>query len=212
MSPTVPTEAVIELAVYEVHDPDRYRTRQADLHAALAEFDGFVTSIGLAGRGDSSLFADVVVWRDLPAAQAAADSLPQRPELAWFHDLLGEIRLFTHVRPTDDSIHPHSLVDALAAAPLVEIAAVRPANPSGLENAHRLLHGRYLDVVEGAVGHAGLVGDGLAVDLIGWRDAAAHEQAGATLMTVPELAPMFDPANELVVFELVEPLDRSNVR
>jgi hypothetical protein len=191
---------VIEVAVFEAREPESFTAQQAALHDALGAFDGFVSAVPLRGIDEPSVFADLVVWHDLDAALAAAGAVGSRPDLAWFHDALGAIRLFTHVRPFDD---PSEVLTASSAAPVVEIVAYRPADPEPQRAAHRLLHERHLPAAQGVVAHTGFVGDdGLVGDLIGWVDAAAHERTGATLMPVPELSPIFDPANDVVVFGL----------
>jgi hypothetical protein len=184
---------VIEVAVFEAREPDHFTARQAALHDALGAFEGFVSAAPLRSIDEPSVFADLVVWQDLDAALVAADAVGSRPDLAWFRDALGAIRLFIHVRPFDD---PSEIVSACSGAPVVEIAAYRPADADGHPIAHRLLHERHLSV-EGVVAHTGLIGDdGIVGDLIAWAGTDAHDRLRATLMAVPELSGIFDPVNE----------------
>ena len=138
-------------------------------------------------------------WRDLDAAQAAAAALPTRPELAFLTEAIADIVLFTHVEVAET---PETIA-ALRAAPIVEVAAVRPTDAAGHAAAHLQVI-TALGEREEVVGHlpAPAVGDTVAVDLIGLTSAAAHDAIGAAMMERSELAPFFDPTNEVLVFDL----------
>ena len=140
-------------------------------------------------------------WRDLDAAQAAAAALPTRPELGFLTEAIAEIVLFTHI----DVAEAPDVVAALRAAPIVEVAVVRPADTATHAAAHEQVIAALAERGE-VVAHlaAPAVGDAvaIAVDLIGLTSVAAHEAIGAAMMERSELAPFFDPTNEMLVFDL----------
>ena len=92
-TPSTPLEApieapidppiVFELALYRVHDADTFAARQHELHAAARGFDGYLTSWQLRADTPADVFADLVQWRDVAAAGAAAEQFGRRPDLAW---------------------------------------------------------------------------------------------------------------------------------
>lgn len=196
---TEPKTAALEVAIYEAKDPDRFVGRQAQLHARLGhDFDGYCGSIGLRALSDPNVFADLVLWESMPAAVAAADAIQEMEAFSWMAEELGPIRYFGHF---DAAIGPEAL-SAAAAAPLVEIVLVRPAAPEPFAEAHRLLHDTHLSAADSVVSNLRLArnGDGVAGDVNGWTGQEAMDEMGPRMMSRPELAPVFDEANEMVVF------------
>lgn len=203
-SATDTATTVVELAVYEVLDADAFAPRQAELHTDLRRRGGMVASLARRGVQEPGLFADVVLWRDLAAAEAASEAVERDPQLSWFRDLLGEIRFFGHFTP----VGPVAL-DRLAAAPLLEVAISRPARPAAHAAAHRALH-RELATVPEVHSSVPLTRDDGAVtaDLIGWPDVATWTNTGEAMMSEPGLRDFFDPGTEQLVLALFAETDR----
>ena len=101
---------VFELALYRVHDADTFAARQHELHAAARGFDGYLTSWQLRADTPADVFADLVQWRDVAAAGAAAEQFGRRPDLAWVGDAMAEMLFFGHLHTHDG--HPVVATDA----------------------------------------------------------------------------------------------------
>ncbi len=190
----------LEIAVYEAKDPEGFVDRQAELHQQVGRaFDGYVRSVGLRSTVEDGVFADLVLWADEPAAVAAAEALPATEELAWLHGELGEVRFFGHLPAPGGAA---AALAGVAGAPVVELVVVRPTAIEDFVTAHRALHDEHLDAADAVIGHLrlGPSGDGLVGDVNGWRDGAAMEATAPAMAAKPELAPVFDERNEVVVF------------
>ncbi len=191
----------LEIAVYEVVDPDGFAGKQEKLHGQVRDlFDGYVASIGLRSVSEPNVFADVVLWLSLDAARAAAAALPERKELAWFPPELGPIRFFDHVEPAT----PVTAADlaATASSPVVELVLLKPVEPETFAAAHARLHTEHLAAAEVVTSHLRLVtnDNGVAGDLNGWARPEAMEEMGSAMMELPDLSPVFDEENEMVLF------------
>lgn len=189
----------LEIAVFEAKDPDGFAARQARLHAQLREvFDGYLGSIGLRSATEPGVFADLVLWESADAALAAVAALPEREEFSWFHEELRAVRYFGHAEPSADL----DVLALLASAPVVELVLVRPADPAAFDAAHVVLHDRYLERVDEVLAHVRLRAnaDGVAGDVNGWTSADAMQAVAPATMEQPELAPVFDPSNEVIMF------------
>lgn len=105
-SPSTPIDSpiVFELALYRVRDADTFATRQHELHAAARGFDGYLTSWQLRAEADADVFADLVQWRDVAAAGAAAEQFGQRPDLAWVGEAMSEMLFFGHLHTHDGQV------------------------------------------------------------------------------------------------------------
>lgn len=190
----------LEIAVYEAKDPGGFVDRQARLHEQVeTSFEGYVRSVGLRSSIEPGVFADLVLWADEPAALAAAQALPATEELAWLHSELGEVRFFGHLPASDGAAKTLATVGP---APVIELVVVRPAAIDEFVDAHRILHDHHLDGADPVVAHLrlGPSSDGLVGDVNGWRDGAAMEAMAPAMAGRPELAPVFDERNEMVVF------------
>lgn len=190
---------VIEIAVYEAVDAEAFAPRQPELHETLQRRGGMLGSLARRGVEEPTLFADIVVWRDLGAAQAAAEVVETDPQFAWLRASLGAMRFFGHFSPLGDL----DALEQLAAAPLLEVAISRPVRVGAHAEAHRRLHGKLAGSV-GVGGNLALSHDGGAItaDLIGWADDAAQKATGATMMADAELRDFFDPTTEQILLAL----------
>ena len=189
----------LEIAVYEATDPDGFAAKQGELHRSLATtFDGYVTSLGLRSATERQVYADLVLWASADAAASAAAALPEREDFAWFATELGPIRFFDHLHPAGDAV---VALDAIASAPVVEVVLVKPTEAEPFDAAHSALHAE-LAVAEVIVGELRLArnDNGVAGDVNGWTTPDAMEEMGPLMMAKPELAPVFDPANEMLLF------------
>lgn len=189
----------LEIAVFEASDPEGFVAKHGDLHRALPNlFDGVVTSLGLRSATEPNVFADVVLWASADQAKAAAAALPETEELAWFQAELASIRFFDRFAPSREA---SEVLARVAGAPVAELVFLKPAKVDGFAAAHEALHVELANadvVVEELrleMNHNGIVGDVNA-----WTTPDAMEEMGAKMMAKPEVAPMFDPNNEMLVF------------
>ena len=84
---------------------------------------------------------------------------------------------------------------------VVEVVLVKPTEAEPFDAAHSALHAE-LAVAEVIVGELRLArnDNGVAGDVNGWTTPDAMEEMGPLMMAKPELAPVFDPANEMLLF------------
>ncbi len=189
----------LEVAVYEAADPDGFAAKQADLHRTIASlFGGYVGSLGLRSVSDPTVYADIVLWESAESAGLAAAALPEKEELAWFPPEIAAMRFFDHFAPARDAA---SALSVIGTAPVIEMVLLKPAVTAGFAAAHTALHAE-LAAVDVVVEELRLeVNDnGVAGDVNGWTAPEAMEQMGPAMMAQPELAPMFNPENEMVLF------------
>lgn len=194
----------LEIAVFEAKDPEGFADRHARLHAQLGDlFKGYVTSVGLRSATEPGVYADVVLWADEASAHAAAAAMSEVEALAWFHPEIAVVRHFGHLPAPD---HAAATMADVAAAQLVELAVVRPADLPAFVVAHTALHEEHLDGLAEIAAHLrlGPGADGVVGDLNGWSDPAAMETVAPMMAAKPELAAVFDEGNEMVVFEAFE--------
>ena len=189
----------LEIAVFEARDPDGFAGRQAKLHAQLRDlFDGHVASIGLRSLSEPQVFADLVLWESLDAAEAAAAALQEIEDLAWFRQEIGPIRFFDHLQPSagDDALAQ------VAEAPVVEVVLSKPRHLAAYVTAHATLHNDHLDAADSVVSHLRLLpnANGITGDVNGWTSADAMMEMAPAMMQRPELAPVFDERNEMMLF------------
>lgn len=72
---------VLELAVFSVHAPTEFPSTHHRTHDALATRSGHRTSLRLRGMTDG-VFADLVAWDSLHAAQQASNTVRDDPRFA----------------------------------------------------------------------------------------------------------------------------------
>ena len=200
--PSAPSEKpALEVAVYSVHDAESFGAIQRAVFVDLAEMEGFVHGLPLRHLDDPTLRADVVLWRSLAQAKQAADLLPTDPRFANFLQGIQEVKHFHHFSPS-----PPEALEAIASAPVVEIATFRSPADKPMAALQRRLH-RVLPQIDGVVAH--LAGRNpedpqISLDLIAWTRREAFEAAPAALVAArPELASFFEGA-ETLLLELFE--------
>jgi hypothetical protein len=191
---------VLEIAVFTFRAPDAFPALQERTHEALATLPGHRAGLRLRGL-TPGLFADLVAWDSLEAAQQASATVAADPRFAALLDGIAELRLHAHYRL---GLDPATLLDALRRAPMVEVAAYA-ARDVALQ---REWHDRVHDALRALPGHHGGA-PGQQVedpeqfsDLVGWQDPEAHQRAGAALQGRDELSPFFAGLGALQVFEL----------
>jgi hypothetical protein len=196
---TQPTP-VLEIAVFTVHTPDTFPTTQNRTHDALATLPGHRTSLRLRGMTDG-LFADLVAWDSLEAAQQASNTVRDDPRFAALMTSIAEIMLYAHYQTGVDTT---ALLAALRRAPVVEVAAYAVRDVA----VHLDVHGRVHDAIRAVAGHRGgapahqVEDPGQFADLIGWETPEAHQRAGAALQARGDLASFFSGIGDMKVFEL----------
>ncbi len=189
----------LEIAVFQAKDPNTFVAKQPDVHRLLGElFDGYVASLGLRSASDPAVFADLVVWSSTEAATAAAASLGDQPELAWFHDEVESIRFFDHF----DTELDNEMLTTLSTAPAIELALLKPADAGAFAVAQQSLHTNHLAHSDQVISNTvlSLNSSGVTGDLMGWMSAGAMESMAPKMMAEAELVPVFDPANEMMLF------------
>lgn len=191
---------VLELSVFTVRAPDTFPTTQNRTHDALATLSGYRTSLRLRGMTDG-LFADLVAWDSLDAAQQASNTVREDPRFAALMTSIAEIKLYAHYQLGVDTA---ALVAELRRAPLVEVAAYAVRDVA----VHLDVHGRVHEALRALAGHRGgapahqVEDPGQFADLIGWENPEAHQRAGAALQARGDLAAFFSGIGEMKVFEL----------
>lgn len=192
---------VLELAVFTVRAPDVFPSTQHRTHDALAALPGHRASLRLRGMTDG-LFADLVAWDSLEAAQQASDTVRSNPRFAALMTSIEEIKLYAHyVLGMGDAA---SLLAEIRRAPVVEVAAYVVRDVA----AHLDVHGRVHDALRALAGHRGgspahqVEDPDQFADIIGWEAPEAHQRAGATLQARGDLAGFFSGIGEMKVFEL----------
>ncbi len=196
---TQPT-SVLEIAVFTVRAPDAFPAIQHRTHEALATLRGHRASLRLRGMSDG-LFADVVAWDSLEAAQQASNTVREAPRFSALMSSIMELKLYAHYQL---GVDPAALLAELRRAPLVEVAAYAVRDVA----VHLEVHGRVHDALPTLAGHRGgaaarqVEDPSQFADLIGWQDVEAHKRAVAALQARADLAAFFPGIGELKVFEL----------
>ena len=189
----------LEIAVFEASDPDGFVAKQTDVHRLLGSlFDGYVTSLGFRSVAEPNVFADVVLWESADAAKAAAAALPDTPELAWFPPEIADLRFFEHLAPAREA---SDALTNIGGAPVAEIVLLKPAMLDGFVEAHEALHVELAnaDVVVEEL-RLEINDNGVVGDLNAWTTADAMQEMAPQMMAKAELAPMFNPENEMMLF------------
>jgi len=199
---TMNAQPCLEVAVYDVSNPESFDPLQRDAHRKLATFPGYLTNLPLQGLDDATSRCDLVLWESLDAAKAAAEAIQQDECFIGFMSNIAEVRHFAHYGP----IASESLTE-LSSAPVIEVAAYE-ANPEVPMIALQASIHRALREVDGAFPAAAARQPKRAtamLDLIGWADQATHAAAPPLLQSRhPELAEFFKGVGEMAVFELFE--------
>ncbi|MCA3010992.1 MAG: hypothetical protein INH41_01190 [Myxococcaceae bacterium] len=191
---------VLELAVFTVRAPDSFPAIQHRTHDALATLAGHRTSLRLRGMTDG-LFADLVAWDSLEAAQQASNTVREDPRFAALMTSITEIKLYAHYQLGVDTA---ALLAELRRAPVVEVAAYAVRDVAVQLD----VHGRVHDALRALAGHRGgapahqVEDPGQFADLIGWENPEAHQRAGADLQERGDLAGFFSGIGDMKVFEL----------
>ena len=76
------TAPCLELVVFKVKDADKARVARRAAQETVRTYDGFLSWTGYESCEDQGLFADVVLWRDLATAKAAAEKVMKDPGFA----------------------------------------------------------------------------------------------------------------------------------
>jgi hypothetical protein len=195
-----PSTPVLEIAVYSVHAPNAFPAIQLRTHDALATFRGYRAGLRLRAANDG-VFADLVAWDSLEAAQQASNAVREDPRFAALMTSIEALRLYAHYRVAVDLVE---LLAELRRAPAVEVAAYAVREVAD----HLEVHGRVHEALRAQAGHRGgaparqVEAPGEFADLVGWDGADAQQLAGAALQERAELAPFFSGMGEMKVFEL----------
>jgi len=81
-------EPCLELVVFKVKDTARARIARRAAHEVVKHYEGFLSWSALEASVEPNLFADIVLWRDLDCAKAAAARIAKDPG---FSGLMAEI-------------------------------------------------------------------------------------------------------------------------
>lgn len=192
----------LEVAVYDVSDGDTFGELHRLAHRELSAYPGYLAGVALRGLEEASLRADLALWASLADAKAAAERIQSDPKLAAFLKRIDTLRHLAHYDgATTDGLH------ALAAWPVVEIAAYVPKHAATTAELQRVAHAE-LAHLEGT--EPGIIGGRLdaedgRLDLMGWSAKATQQAAPAILQQRrPELGSFFTGIETMHVFELFE--------
>ena len=191
---------VLEIAAFTVRAPDAFSAIQHRTHDALATLPGYRVGLPLRGMTDG-LFADLVVWDSLEAAQHASNVVREDPRFVELVTSITGVKLYAHYRLGQDT---ETLLTELRRAPVVEVAAYAVRDAA----VHLEVHARAHDALRALAGHRGgapaqqIEDPSHFADLIGWEDVSAHQRAAAAMQERDELAPFFSGIGEMKVFEL----------
>jgi heme-degrading monooxygenase HmoA len=191
---------VLELAVFTVRTPKTFSTIHQQTHDALATLAGYRTSVKLRGLSDG-VFADLVVWDSLEAAQQASHAVREDPRFSSLMSSIAALKLYAHYRLATDTT---ALLAQLRLAPVVEVAAytvrdvaVQLAVHGQVHHALRSLEGHR----SGAPAHQ-IEDPTHFADVIGWENPEAHKRASEAILQRADLAAFFSGIQEMKVFEL----------
>lgn len=76
------SEPCLELVVFKIKDPEKARAARRMAQDVVKKYDGFISWSAYEAHDEQNLFADVVMWRDLEAAKAAAEQVVKEPGFA----------------------------------------------------------------------------------------------------------------------------------
>jgi hypothetical protein len=194
-------QPVLEIVVFRVNDAAGAEPLRAAAHAQIAGYPGFVRALRLVAVDDPALFGGVVQWRSLADAQAAMARAEKDPVLQPFFGALGPIVSIGHYPLT--AAASAGLLDRLAKAPVVEIAAYTVKDRTLQDAAQAGLHAAFasMPVVLGSAPLRALEGGGY-VDLIGWQSKEAHAATAAQMEQDPQSAAFIANIGEMKLFSL----------
>jgi hypothetical protein len=197
---THPSGPVLELVAFKVHAPDAFPEVGQQAHRVLSSLDGCCESLQLADLSQD-LFADLVIWTSLEAAQDASRVVAEDPRFAALRANIAELRLYAHYQL---GAEPGVLFEALRAAPVIEIAAYGVRDIAAQQEVHPLLH----EALRGMSGHKGgapaqqLEDPSQFADVICWGDLEAQALASDAMMARAELAPFLAGMEEMKLYHL----------
>lgn len=76
------SEPCLELVIFKVKDADKARIARRAAQDTVKHYDGFISWSAYESCEDRNLFADVVLWKDLDTAKAAAQKVMKDPGFA----------------------------------------------------------------------------------------------------------------------------------
>jgi len=76
------TAPCLELVVFKVKDAEKARIARRAAQETVRTYDGFLSWTAYESHEEQNQFADVVLWRDLACAKAAAEKVMKDPGFA----------------------------------------------------------------------------------------------------------------------------------
>jgi len=95
-----------EIVTYSVSDPSTADAARSEARRRLEAFPGFIAWQAFHGAADPAARVDVVVWRSLEAAQAAAAEVGTAAEFASFRASIKNLSGMDHYRMDRAEAHP----------------------------------------------------------------------------------------------------------
>jgi hypothetical protein len=95
-----------EIVTYSVSDPSAADAARKEARLRLEAFPGFIAWQAFHGAADPAARVDVVVWRSLEAAQAAAAEVGTAVEFASFRASIKNLSGMDHYRMDEAEAHP----------------------------------------------------------------------------------------------------------
>ncbi|MFN3200515.1 MAG: hypothetical protein ACE366_19100 [Bradymonadia bacterium] len=196
---TEPTP-VLEIAIYTVHTPDAFAEIQKRAHRDLKNVDGYQSSLALRSANQKDHFADVVLWRSLAEAKAAAAAMEKHPKMASFMAGIKTLEVMTHVHPQGTDA---TLPEALVNGQVLEMAVSKVPSAETFMPLQKEIHS-HLRTLKPVVAATPLVPaeSGVFIDMITWSDQPSAHQVGEKMMADPKFKSFFAAAPEPpVVFD-----------
>lgn len=200
------SKAAVEVAVFTVRSPDSFEAVQRQTHAELRTLGGFRESLRLRGTTSRGLFADIIVWDSLEAAQEASARVEEDPRFGALRTSLDQVCLYAHYAPYDGRV-----LERLGEAPVVEITAYTLRSSGALAEGHEQIGTELRRQPGYLVGGSWrqLEDSNQFVEIVGWERTEDCEAASAALRTRPHLANLFARMGPPSVSGRFAPIGRS---
>ncbi len=196
-------EPVVEVAVYTISKSNGGELQKM-AHEGLRSMPGYKGSARMTGATDPHLYADIVVWNDVAAAQNAADLVSQSEGMKPFMNAIESMKIFRHYRLTGNL---QDLLPMLKGAPYVELAAYKVKDVSKQGPLQLDLHSK-LNGKSGYMKSSPLVGASESdeyLDIVGWESTAHMEAAGEAMQSNPDNAEFFRGIAAMNLFSAFKP-------
>lgn len=165
------TATCYEIVTYKVENPQAADAARATAQQLLQHFPGFIDWMALSGCDNSAERTDVVTWRSVEEAQAAAKAVGSQPEFASFRASVNTLHSMGHYTAQASSLNIGKGIE-------IGRFRLKPGvEESEMRSVYREMVGGYLSQQPGwKCQHLVSLGDGFFVDLV-FADTQASAKA-----------------------------------